>query len=122
MSKINIHRWTTPKSRDLAFEAISKMLFAKLITEAPFLNVPIVANIIKWIFSTSLEKGMDSIVLILNDAIIESKVDKDLEALKAANKKAKEVTEETTKEEKDAINEEQIKAARDLIRVGRSRV
>lgn len=115
--------WLSKTGRELTVEAITNIVFNAMGAKLPWINIPVLSNVIKWVLGFGIDKGLEKSILIINDAIVEKKVNDDLRDFLNVYKKVRELDLKTaTKEEIYAINQEQIEAARRLIRVGRSRI
>ncbi len=115
--------WLSSTGRDVTVKAITNIVFNSMGAKFPWVNIPILSNFTKWILRLGIDKGLEKSILIINDAVVEKKVNKDLKDFLDVYKKVRELDlKKATKEEIYAINQEQIEAARRLIRVGRSRI
>ncbi len=106
-------------SKRLTIEGLTNLAFEAIVIKFPWMKYPIISRLVKAIIGTALEGVIEKGVLMINDKIAEIEVDKDLKNLKEVYKKARDINEKTTQEEIDAINQQQIEAARRLIRLRR---
>ena len=115
-------QWYSDEARDLTIEALVKWIFGIIQVRVPGLGIPVISHFIKWVIKTGIGHGMENGILIVNDLWIDKEVDGDLKDFLNAYKAARDLPEDASQEEIDAINEAQIRAARKFLSVGRDRV
>lgn len=123
MSKKIQHNWLSKEGKEATAKVVAATVFKTITNQFPFLGIPVVSNFINWLLQLSFKKGMEIGILIINDTLTNSQVDKDLGNFVNIYKEVRNAdTKNMSMDEIKKLNQKQIEAARRFLRVGRARL